>query len=410
MSNVPANYLQQVQTFQYEQLALLQNYSPFISQANTSLSEFSKLAAQLGSTVTFSRPSRFVSQEGLNVAFQPATQLVQSLTVDKQKNASYAFTSQQLIFNAEEYIAEFGRAAVEQLATTVEGDVATLCETTPYRFFGDGRTQISSFTQLAQLIAQYKAFGAPGRGMLQGYLHNLAVPQIIGSGLNQFVLDRNEEIANSWMVGNFKDVSWAESNLLPTHRSGSTGNLNQTLTVVSTNDPTGANITAITVSGASATDTGAVKQYDSFQFNSVNFRTYIGQLDAGIRAQFQASADSSSNGGGQVTIQLSNPLCSQAGNPNQNISENIVAGMTIQTYPDHRCGLLVGANTLYLATPQLPDMYPYPTSSRADERSKISSRLYYGGMPFTGQVGYVNDIIWGKTAVSDYVMKIMFPA
>jgi hypothetical protein len=412
---VPANYLQQVQTFQMSGLALLQNYSCFISTANTKFREFNKMTANLGDTVTFNRPSRFVYQPSLNVNFQPATQLVQPLTVNQQGNASYVFTSQQLIFNVEDYLKEFARDAVAEVSTQVEAYVAGLAETMPYRFYGDGVTQINSFGQLASMMAQFRNFGA-AKGPAKGYLSDIAVPTIVNSGLNQFVMDRNEDMSMSWMVGNFRRTDWYESNLLPTHIAGNVGNNGQTLTVVSTNDPTGANITQITFSGATVNDGSAILAYDSFQFldnvsgqPNMRFLTYVGHLPSQSPVQFSAVANASANGSGDVTVTVTPALCSQPGNPNQNLQFNVAAGMQCSVLPSHRCGLIVGGEALYLAMPQLPDMYPYPTGNSVDETTGVSMRLYYGGIVPTGQVGYIHDVIFGATAVPDYLMKIAFP-
>ena len=101
----------------------------------------------------------------------------------------------------------------------------------------------------------FKNYGAVAEG-IKVYLPDTVVPAVVGNGLNQFVPHRNDEIAMSWEVGDFGTplVSYYQSNLMPIHVSGNTGVMQQTLTVVSTNDPTGQNVTQITVSGASATD------------------------------------------------------------------------------------------------------------------------------------------------------------
>lgn len=416
MATIPSNYLQQVQTFQMSGLALLQNYYPFIATANMKFREFNKLTANLGDTVTFNRPSRFVSQPSLVANFQPASQLVQPLTVNQQINTSYVFTSQQLIFNVEDYLEEFGRDAIAELGATVESYIAGLCETQPYRFYGDGVTALTSFNQLGQMLADFRTFGS-AKGAAKVYLPDIVVPAIVSSGANQFVMDRNEEMLQSWMIGNWRRAEFYESNLLPIHTSGNTGNNGQTLTVVSTNDPTGANITQVTLSGASDNDSGAVNQYDSFQFKDnvsgfpVNMRllTYIGHQVSASPVQFQATASAASNGSGDVTINVYPALCAQAGNPNQNINQNIVAGMQVLTYPSHRCGMIVGGDALYVAMPQLPDMAPFPTGNQVDETTGAHIRLYYGGIVPTGQVGYIHDAIYGATAVPDYLMKVMIP-
>lgn len=412
---VPSNILQQVQTYQMSQLAFLGNFGCFIHTSNKKFENFENKVGNLGDTVNFELPPRFVSQPGLVVNYQPTQQRLQALTVDKAQNTSYSYTAQQMIFNVEDYMARVGKAAVVELATEVESDVASLAESAPYRFFGDGITQISSYGQLANALALFRTYGnAPGNAKF--YLSDIAQALIVNSGLNQFVLNRNEDIANSWEVGDFNMASFYYSNLLPIHISGTTGELGQVLTVVSTNDPTGNNITQITVSGASVSDPDAVKAFDSFQFQdgvsgqpNMRYLTFVGHKPSAAFVQVQATADAASNGGGQVVLNINPPLCAVAGNANQNLQFNVVAGMQLKGLPSHRCGLIVGGDALYLAMPRLPDQPPFYTGNEMDPEMGVSLRLTYGAVLGQNQLAYVNDVIWGRTAVPEYLLKIVFP-
>jgi hypothetical protein len=414
----PVNILQQVQTYQEGQLAYLGNFGAFIHNSNKKFREFEKDTGNLGDTVTFSLPYRFVAQQGLVVNYQPTQQRVQTLTCGNGWNTSFSYTNQQMLFNMDndDFMMVVGRGAVMELGTEVEADVATLAETQPYRFYGDGVTPINSYTQLATMLAEYRTYGT-AKGAEDVYITDISEPQIVGSGLNQFVVDRNEKAANSWLVGDWQRARFLESNLLPVHTSGNTGVLAQTLTVVSTNDPTGNNITQITVSGATASDASAVFKYDSFQFADnvagqpaqMRYLTFVGHKPCAAPVQIQATADAAADGSGHVVINITPALCATVGNANQNISYNIVAGMKLLTYPSHRCGLIVGGDALYLAMPRLPDQPPFYSSNKSDPDTGTTIRLTYGAVLGQNQLCYVNDVIWGKTAVPEYLMKIMFP-
>lgn len=413
--SVPTNILQQVQTYQMAGLAYLQNYGCFVHSSNKKFKDFQKMTANLGDTVTFDLKPRFVTEPTLVANFQPAAQRVQTLTVNNALNTSFAFTAQQMIFNAEQYMKEFGKGAIEELAVGVESNVAGLAETQPYRFFGDGVTQISSFGQLANMLALYRTYGYAHQN-IKVFLSDIAVPQIVNSGLNQFVMNRNEEEANSWMVGDWMGVEYMQTNLLPIHIAGNVGELGQTLTVVSTNDPTGNNITQITFAGASVSDLDAIKKYDSLQFQdgvvgqpNMRYLTFVGHKDSAAPVQFQATVDAASTGAGQVTVNINPPLCATVGNANQNLKFNVVAGMQVKALPSHRCGLIVGGDALYLAMPQLPDQSPFATANTIDEDTGVSIRLTHGSVFGQNKMGFINDVIWGSTLPGEYAMKIAFP-
>lgn len=285
MAVFATNILQNVQTYQRSSLGLLLNLCAHISTANTKFKDFDKIQANLGSTVTFDLPPRFTTTAGLVAAFEPAAQRVLQLVADQANNTSFTVTSQQRIFNLEkgeeDYMRIFGKSAIAELANIVEANIALnwasgvssqLTNTLntfsgPYRYFGNGTTQLTSYQQLAQAVMLFKNYGAVAEGM-KIYLPDTVIPAIVGSGLNQFVPQRNDDIAMSWEVGDFGTplVHYYQSNLMPIHVSGNTGVNAQTLTVVSTNDPTGQNVTAITLSGATANDANAVFSADMFQF------------------------------------------------------------------------------------------------------------------------------------------------
>ena len=411
---LPTNAFEQVITYNDSGLALLLNSNAFLSKANKKFKDFDKGPKNLGDTVSFDLPPRYTTNSSLVATFQDSVQRVQNLTVDQAENVAYAFSAQQFIFNAREYMDKFGKSAIAELGTKIETNVALNAVTNTYRFYGDGTTAINSFGQLATAMAFFRNYGAaPGEAC--GYLEDIAVASIVNSGLSQFVIDRNEEIANSWQLGKFTNTEWYQSNLLPVHDAGNVGINATVLTVVSvTTDPDGG-ISAIVFSGAGASDVDAIKQYDLLQFSdgvsghpNVRFRTFIGHAPSANPCQFAATADAASTAGGQVTISINPKLYSAAG-ADQNITQAIVAGMEATALPSHRAGLIYSGDPLYLAMPQLPEEIPFPTGNTMDSETGASIRTYYGSKFGENERGMVNDAIWGSTMVPEYAMRVIFP-
>lgn len=411
---VPNNILQQVQTYQMSGLAYLQNLCCFVSIANTKFKDFQDLEANLGDTVTFDLPPRFNTGNSLVATFQSAEQRVENLTVNKAANVSYAFTAQQFIFNVEDYMEKFGKAAIEELATEVESDIATVCETAPYRFYGDGVTQINSFGQLANALAMFRNYGA-AKDKVRVVLSDIAQSNIVNSGLNQFAPSRNDEMAMSWEVGRFNNADFYISNLLPLHTAGSVGNNATTLTVVSVNKNASDEVTSIVFSGAGASDADAIKQHDRFQFNDgvagqpdLRYRTFIGHKVSQNPVQFRATADAASTPAGQVTVSIYPPLKASSGKT-QNINHEIAAGMQVSVLPNHRAGLIYSGDALYVGMPRLPEEVPFPTANQVDEDTGVSMRQYFGSLFGQNERGMIHDVIWGKTLVPEYGMAMIFP-
>ncbi len=419
--------LQQVATYQESDLAYLINLNCFVTTSNTKFLNFEDKIGNLGDTVTFDRTPRYVTNNSLVITEQASVQRVQTLTVDKAQNVAYSFTSQQILFNVEDYWDKFAKSAVEELSANVEADVAKVCEVYTFRFYGDGVTPITTFNQLAKMLAFYRNFGAP-KSDTKGYLSDIAVPDIVGSGLNQFATKRNDETAMSWEVGQFSRCDWYESNLLPVHVAGSNGIAGSVLTVVSTTKNAAGEITAITFSGTSAaTDASSVLAYDKFQFSdnvagqpNLRFLTFTGHFTSNSPVQFAAAgpltggvAAYASTGGSQVTVTIFPPLLPgavQASSSNtMNINVDIVAGMQATVLPSHRAGVLMAGNPLFLAMPTLPTQEPFYSASEYDEDTGVSMRCYWGTVLGQNQQIMAHDCIWGKTLVPEYSMAIIFP-
>lgn len=416
---LPTNILQNVQTYQESALAFMTNQNCFIGTSNKKFKDFENLTAQLGQTVTFDLPPRGIATNSLTASFQGMTQRVESLTCATPASFSFAFSNEQFLFNVKDYMEKFGRTAITELGSIIEADVANVCVDNTYRFYGDGVTAINSYKQLAKALAYFRNYGSINSDV-RGYLSDIIVPDIIDSGLSQFVTKRNDETANSWELGAFSRCDWYQSNLLPIHVSGSVGNgasaAVQTLTVVSTDDATGANITQITCTcdASLSGDAGAMKAGDLGQFvdgvsgqPNMRYLTFVGHKPSANPVQIRVTADAAASGT-TVVIKIAPSLCAVASGA-QNIEHNIVAGMKIKFLPSHRAGMINAGNSLFLAMPKLPDQSPYYTATKMDSETGVSLRLTQGATFGGNQLGTVYDVIYGKKQVEEDAMRIVMP-
>ncbi len=411
--------LQQVATYQASDLAYLINLNCFVTTANTKFKNFQNEIGNLGDTVTFDRTPRYVTANSLVISTQTSVQRVQTLVVNQAQNVAYNFTSQQILFNADEYWDKFAKSAVEELSANIEASVANVCVQNTFRFYGDGVTPITTFNQLAKMLAFFRNFGA-AKSDTKGFLSDIAVPDIVGSGLNQFATKRNDETAMSWEVGAFSRCEWYQSNLLPVHISGTVGIVGTELTVVATHKNAAGEIDTITFSGVvTSPDANAILQYDKFQFSdnvvgqpNLRFLTFIGHFTSNSPVQFAAAATAASVGG-NVTVTLYPPLLPGAvqasSSDTMNINVDIAAGMKVTVLPSHRAGVLHSGNPLFLAMPTLPTQEPFYSASEFDDDTGVSLRCYWGTVLGQNQQIMAHDAIWGYTMVPEYAMAIIFP-
>lgn len=432
----PNNILVNVQTYQKAELAFLQNSCAVLALSNKKFDNFQDFTGNLGDSVTFDLAPRFVSGLGLVVDnVQPSTQRFQTLTCSQAAYLASGYTDQQFLFNVDDYMDRFGMSAVKVLGTQIETDILSSVDSTlrvansqspsygqlvpntgPYRFFGDGVTAINSYGQLAQALANFRNLGADmskTRVMLPDYL----IPDIIQSGLNQFATDRNNEIANSWELGSFSDAMFYKSNLLPVHYSGTIGDAgypNNILTLVSTNDPSGNNVTQITFTEPTgSTSMNAVKAGDLIQGIDKTFRLlrFIGNGVSAQPVQFVATEDAESTAG-TVTIKIrtiTNLGLVSAYGANQNLNKALTAGMQFAVMPSHQTGIIWSGDQWYTAMPKLPDYSPYQSVQTIDSDSGASIRHYWGNVLGQNERLYVRDAIWASTLVPENCMRVIFP-
>ena len=439
MALTPSNTLVQVQLYNKAGLAFLINSTCVIKNCNNKYKNFAGDRMNLGDSTLIELPPRMSVSAGLVWTTQPAVQRFQTLVCDQSFNSAFDVSSENLIFNlakgTDEYMERFGMSQVINLASQTEARVALnfisampvfsagaglpvgLYTTSgPYRFFGNGVTPISSFQQLDYALEQYANFGAVGTA-LKGILPNTAYPAIVGTGLNQFVSGRNEEIANSWDVGRFgtPGAEWYKSNLLPRQIAGTVGRTQQTLTLLSTNDPTGQNVTSMTFSGATINDPVAVLSGDMFSFVRAGlstdpyFTTFSGYVPSEVPVQFRSTANVAADGSGHVTIPVS-IVYNWAGGQNLNLSNPLVANLTATGIGSHRAGCIYNEESFFLAMPRLPSYSPFVSSEHVNEEVGVSMRTAYGPLGVgSNQFKMGSDLLFGATMCQDYGMRLCFP-
>lgn len=416
MSSTADNVLVSVATLQESMLAAQTNVSSFVATANPKFKDFNDLTANLGDSVQIRLPYRFVAADGLVVVKQPTIDNYATITVNNAKHVNIDVSAQQYMFNVEDFMDNIGLGAVTELGGKIEEDVASLCETAPFRVYGNGLDPINQFNQLGKILAEFRTFGMP-RNVTDMYLLDTAVPDLVASGLAQFVPDRNETMANSWEIADFDKCKIMSSNLLPLHVAGTVGQASTELTVVSVTKNSAGGVIKMVLNGAPTSDALAVVNYDKGQFvdgvsgkNDVRFRTFTVHAPTSLKCQFNVTnAHGGSNGSGEVTVDIDPPLQASVGQT-QNVTTEILPGMKVQFRRSARYGMVVASKAMYVAMPQLPMLDGFPSSSAKDAVTGVSTRFYKGDVLGQNQKLYVYDAIWAQMAVPSYVMGIAFPA
>jgi len=420
---LPTNVQQTVERYLNSNLALLLNQNPLYSRSNKKFMNFQNEVGQLGTTVGFSLPYRVTANNSLAGGFQPAEQRKKTMTVDTPWSVKLAYNDLEWLYNFDKYQDDIQKSVVAELGVKAEMTIASKIVPNTFRYYTKaGSTTIDSFQKLSEAITQFRTFGAAPYNTM-GFLPDIDVDPIIGSGLSQFVPDRNEKLALDWKLGTYKGVPWHQSNLLPVHTAGNVGQLGTTLTVTTEATNAAGAITGITVSGAT-TDPDAIKANDVFTFNDPTsgtkprFLTFIGHEISSAVVQNSAVADAASVTN-LMDITFSYPLyptpdlVATAANK-RNLNVNTLVGLTLNVEPSHRVGFLISGDAMYCAMPRLPETNPYDSKSVIDPSTGAAMRMYWGFIPAPGETsaptqGVVHDFVQGAEIVNEYAFRLCFP-
>jgi P22 coat protein - gene protein 5 len=406
------NLLIDVQTWQPASTARMINTCALIYLANKKFNNFEDFKGNRGSTVTFDLPLKFNSEESLAITtWQPTVQRQQALTVDREKSVACEFSNPETIYNVADYMERVGEAAAIELGSVIEADVGqTIIEHT-YRAYGDGVTSISSFQQLAEAAAKFRNTGAP-KSELCGIIPDTISPAIVGSGLNQFAPIRNNEIANSWQIGNFSNVDWYTSNLLPIHTAGTVGDAQKTLVVVGIN-PAGTQL-SMTITGDTGADADAIKKNDILTFkptSGLRYLTEYGHHPSMQAVQVRAVSDAAAVAGtpSTIVVNIFPALIVDPTDALRNINKAVTAGMELTVAKSHVAGMLFHKSSLMLAMAKLPNQSPFPTSNAVDKNTGAAMRLYHGTKFAENLTGFVHDALIGYTLIDANAQRLIIP-
>lgn len=412
MPSTPNNIFTAVTTTQQKGMMIMQNIAPVFKKADKMFNNFQDYTGQVGQSVQFMKQVKADTANTIVWQNQASVERLQTLTVDQEISAATQYTDTQVLFFTDplNFDKSWIKSAIVNIASEIEQFVSRDFIRFPYRFYR--MSSSTTFPELQRALATFRNFGSVNM-TAECFLPDMAVPGILQSGLNQFAVDRNNVLANSWELGSYGNCNFNASSQLQIHNAGSEGNSESTLVVVSATKNAAGAITAITFSGCNAaSDPNSVKRYDRFEITTANtsLLQLVGFNRSANKIQFMAAADAASTAGSQVTVTLDTPLYPGVTLSDYvSISTDIVVGMTATVEPDFVAGAIYSGAAHQVANPQLGDMDPFTTSWQTDPQTGTSLRIAYGSQLGQGTKRFGIDGIYGSTMNSDLVMTLCFP-
>jgi len=420
-------------------LPFLHNKLGVTRTLNRSDEDYSKPLAYgtRGDVFAIKKPTRLNAETGLTFDSTSATdgsftEQVLFVTADQLANSRYAITDVEgAVYNVNGLLKTNPQSALDELANKIDAYNAEQVAFAGYRAFGDFNIQSaqnSTVGEVTQNIALFQSFGCARDTYYVVPMGNAA--QITQSGLQQFVMKRNEEIAVAGEIGELNGAPYTKflaTNLLPVHIAGTAAddatNFLTGYTIDSVNPTPPSNVFGSSQAGTTeivltgGTDGTTIVENDMIDIgflntaNPLRFLTYRGYIPS--EAQVQGRVTSGGTfASGTVTITIEPALIFDSANAdtNRNLNRPIIPGTdTLRIAASHRAGAIYEGSYGYFVSPALPMREPYPTGTKRDPELQISMRAYYGAVFDRATKYFVHDVIYGFGAAPEGFGRILLP-
>ena len=386
-----------------------------------------------GDTYTKKKPTRFQNKQSLG--FDAATEgafneQFFTITVDQERSVPYARDDNQRALVPEDLLTSNAIGSINNLCNEIEQFNGNQVAVGGYRFHGSPIVQagqMQSPGELTEAVSRFRSFG--GQGHISFGIPTVASFQTVDSSFQQFVPNRNDDMALAGEIGKLRGVAntmFYTSDQLPLHISGTAASdaagvnagvgyviVSVTPTAPSTTSAAGS--TVIELSGGFDGDTIIVNDLiDIGVLNTANpllFLTYTGYVASSAFVQARVTVGDTFSGG-NATITVEPALIFDATNEDtaRNLNRDIdLANDKVRIVQSHRAGAVYHDQYVAFACPRLGDTRPFPSASVYKKELGIALRAYEGYSVETATYFNVHDVIFGGGTAPEGLARIIYP-
>lgn len=322
-------------------LAMFANNAPFVMTASRIYQDdFVSSGYKIGDTLQVRRQNHFIVGDGSVATPQSIIETVETIVIAHQYHALIAYTIQDLSLRIEDFSRLFIAPAIQEVITQMEKDIGSAAEQELNFFTGTAGVAINSFTTVdtagAKLLEQgvniasdaYMAMTVRDGSSLKGAL------------LNNFTPVFNEDIVRSSAIGHLSYFDIFQSQNIKNHIAGAGPRLHASDALLVNGAVASGN--TIVMNGATISITNYFVVGDLISIAGVQSVNPVGRASTGQDMQFVVTANASSDGSGNITVQVSPTIISDTLNPNRNVSNPI---------PDDAPVTMVGSHNVNVAYP-----------------------------------------------------------
>lgn len=387
-------------------LAMFANNAPFVMTGSRIYQDdFTSSGYKIGDTLQVRRQNNFIVGDGSTATPQDIIETVENITVAHQYHTLIAYTVQDLTLRIEDFSRLFIQPAIQDIISRMERDICASAEQELYFFTGTAGTPINSFTTVD--LAGTKMIEQAVNISSDAYL--AMTPRdgssLKGALLNQFTPVFNEEIVRQSAIGHLSYFDIFQSQNIVRHQAGAGPTLTPGDALLVNGAVGSGNV--IVMDGATASVANYFLPGDLISIAGVQSVNPLSLAGTGQDMQFVVTAPASSDGAGNITVQVSPSIISSTTNPLQNVSNPIPNNAVVTMIPSYNVNVAYPARALDIVCPPLYKLQVPYASVAIDPETGLSLAVTQ-----TGDIlGYQNfmrlDILCGFKWHPQYAVKLL---
>lgn len=265
-----------------------------------------------GATISIRRPADFTVRTGATLSTQDSIEGYTQLTVDQQVGVDFQFTSQELTLQVNDLAERVMKPAMSNLINYITNDILTQAYRGAYNWVGTPGTRLTTFAGFTKAPERLDEMAVPPSERTSVLCPN-DFWGLVGSNTALFANGVVTTALRDGELGMLGGIPTMMSQVTPTHTVGPLGGTplvngaNQNVTYdTAKNTWTSSLIT----DGWTAAAANRLKQGDVFTIANVFMVNPKTKAKTNILQQFVVTADTSSDGSGNLTAVVSPPIIS----------------------------------------------------------------------------------------------------
>jgi len=387
-------------------LAMFANNAPFIMTGSRIYQDdFTSSGYKIGDTLQVRRQNNFVVGDGSTATPQDIIETVENIVVAHQYHTLIAYTVADLSLRIEDFSRMFIQPAIQDIISQMEIDICRAAEQELYLFSGTAGTPINSYTTVDLAGAKLLEMGVNISSDAYMAMTVRDGSSLKGSLLNQFTPVFNEEIVRQSAIGHLSYFDIFQSQNIVRHQAGA-GPTNFPADPLLVNGAVGSG-NVIVLDGATASIANYFLPGDLISIAGVQSTNALSRKATGQDMQFVITAPASSDGAGNITIQVSPSIISSTSSPYQNVSNPIPDNAVVTVVPSYNVNIAYPSRGLDIVCPPLYKLQVPDASIAIDPETGLSLAITQIGDILAYQNYMRLDILCGFKWHGQYAEKVL---